>query len=258
MRPRGQIKRSREQPPEFAVSRMLDYEMEAGMFIGTGNTLGQPIAIEQAEAHIFGFCLLNDWSARDLQAWESQPLGPFLAKNFATIISPWIVTMEALEPFRVPAFARAAGDPQPLEYLQSSRDQQRGAVDITLEAYLASREMRQRGIAPLRLSRSQFRDLYWTPAQLVAHHASNGCNLRPGDLLGSGTASGPTDDSMACLLEITQRGARPIALPTGEHRTFLEDGDEIIFRGKCQREGAVSIGFGECRASIAPATGGRA
>ena len=165
--------------------------MEAGMFIGTGNTLGQPIAIEQAEAHIFGFCLLNDWSARDLQAWESQPLGPFLAKNFATIISPWIVTMEALEPFRVPAFARAAGDPQPLEYLQSSRDQQRGAVDITLEAYLASREMRQRGIAPLRLSRSQFRDLYWTPAQLVAHHASNGCNLRPGDLLGSGTASGP-------------------------------------------------------------------
>jgi fumarylacetoacetase len=256
-RPRGQIKPSREQPPEFAVSRMLDYEMETGMFIGTGNALGEPVPIDQAEAHIFGFCLLNDWSARDLQAWESQPLGPFLAKNFATTISPWIVTMEALEPFRAPAFRRAADDPQPLEYLQSSRDQQRGAVDITLEAYLASREMRQRGSAPLQLSRSKLRDLYWTPAQLVAHHTSNGCNLRPGDLLGSGTASGPTDHSMACLLEITQRGARPIALPTGEHRTFLEDGDEVTFRGKCQREGAVSIGFGECRASIAPATGGR-
>jgi len=252
-RPAGQIKPSREGPPGFAVSRSLDYELEVGMFIGPGNNLGDPIPIEKAEGHIFGFCLLNDWSARDLQAWESQPLGPFLSKSFATTISPWIVTAEALRPFRVPPFARTAGDPTPLGYLESVQDQQRGAIDITLEAYLVSQKMRRQGLPPLMLSQSQFRDLYWTPGQLIAHHSSNGCNLRPGDLFGSGTVSGPTETSLGCLLELTERGARPIELPTGERRSFLEDGDEVIFRGKCKREGAGSIGFGECRGSIAPA-----
>jgi fumarylacetoacetase len=250
-RPSGQIKASGEDHPRFAVGRMLDYEMEVGIFIGPGNSLGDPIPIDEAGAHIFGLCLLNDWSARDLQAWESQPLGPFLSKSFATSISPWIVTAEALEPFRVPAFARAPGDPAPLDYLQSAQDQRQGAVDITLEIHLASQRMREQNITPLRLAQSRFRDLYWTPAQLVTHHASNGCNLRPGDLLGSGTASGPKEDSFGCLLELTQRGARPIELPTGERRSFLEDGDEVIISGKCHREGAVSIGFGECRGVIA-------
>jgi fumarylacetoacetase len=243
-RPCGQAKDAADETPRFGPSRSLDYELEVGLFAGPGNRLGEPIPMDAAEAHIFGLCLLNDWSARDLQAWEYQPLGPFLAKSFATTISPWIVTMEALEPFRSPAFVRAEGDPQPLPYLTAAGA--RGGIDVTLEVYLSSREMRAGGIAPMRVSRGNLRDLYWTLAQLVTHHASNGCNLRPGDLLASGTVSGPTRDSAGCLLEITRRGAEPLPLPDGQSRRFLEDGDEVTLRGYCEREGVARIGFGEC------------
>jgi fumarylacetoacetase len=249
-RPRGQSKDAAEETPRFGPSRSLDYEVEVGLLIGQGSPLGEPIPMDTAEEHIFGLCLVNDWSARDLQAWEYQPLGPFLAKSFATSISPWVVTMDALEPFRAPAFARADGDPQPLPYLTAAGDRERGGIDLTLEVYLSSRKMRAEGAAPLRVSRGNLRDLYWTPAQLVAHHASNGCNLRPGDLLASGTVSGATRDAAGCLLEITRRGAEPLALPGGETRRFLEDGDEVTIRGYCEREGAARIGFGECRGMI--------
>jgi fumarylacetoacetase len=203
-----------------------------------------------AEAHLFGLCLLNDWSARDLQSWEYQPLGPFLAKNFATTISPWIVTMEALAPFRVPAFQRPDGDPEPLPYLTSAEDRESGGIDLTLEVYIASRQMRESGLQPMRLSRGNLRNLYWTLAQLITHHSSNGCNLQPGDLLASGTVSGASPIERGCLLELTQRGAEPIRLPTGEVRKFLEDGDEVILRGYCEREGVKRIGFGECRGIV--------
>ena len=249
-RPAGQTKDTGSGTPRFGLSRALDYEMEVGVFVGPGNALGDPVPIQRAQSHIFGLCLLNDWSARDIQAWESQPLGPFLSKSFATSISPWVVPMEALEPFRVPAFRRAEGDPAPLPYLNSSDDQQHGGIDLTVEVYLASRKMREAGAGPMRLSRGNFRDQYWTVAQLVAHHTSNGCNLRPGDLFGSGTVSGPADDSRGCLLEMTRRGAEPVRLPNGEQRSFLEDGDEIILRGYCEREGAVRIGLGECSGTI--------
>ena len=249
-RPMGQSKPSGAVEPVFGASRALDFELELGIFVGPGNLQGAPIPIHEAGSHIFGYCLLNDWSARDLQAWESKPLGPFLAKSFATTISPWIVTAEALEPFHAPAFSRPEGDPAPLAYLASESDQRQGAIDITLEIYLASRKMTQKGIPPMRLCHSSARNLYWTPAQLVTHHTSNGCNLRPGDLIGSGTVSGPSKDSLGCLLELTQRGARPLELPVGEIRKFLEDGDEVVLRGVCEREGAVRIGFGECRGSI--------
>jgi fumarylacetoacetase len=249
-RPPGQTKDPGSNTPRFGPSQALDYEMEVGAFVGPGNPLGEPIPIRQAKSHIFGLCLLNDWSARDIQAWESRPLGPFLSKSFATSISPWVVSMEALEPFRVPAFQRAEGDPAPLAYLSSPDDQQRGAINLTVEVYLASRKMREAGVDPLRLSRGNFRDQYWTVAQLLAHHTSNGCNLRPGDLFGSGTVSGPIDDARGCLLELTRRGAEPVRLPTGEERRFLEDGDQIILRGYCEREGAVRIGFGECAGTI--------
>ena len=219
--------------------------------MGGGNALGEPVPIDRAEDHIFGCCLVNDWSARDIQAWEYQPLGPFLAKNFATTVSPWVVTLEALAPFRVPAFARPAGDPAPLPYLDSPRNAEaRGGSTVTVEVYLPSARMRERRMEPVRLSRGSAADLYWTPAQMLAHHTSNGCNLRPGDLLASGTISGPTKESRGCLLELTWRGAEPLALPTGETRKFLEDGDEVIMRGFCEREGAVRIGFGECRGMV--------
>ena len=243
-RPRGQTRDDANAAPLFGPSKRLDYELELGAFIGAGNALGEPIAIDRALDHVFGFCLLNDWSARDIQTWEYQPLGPFLAKNFATTISPWIVTLDALEPFRVSPEKRPDGDPQPLPYLQDSV-----AFDVTVEVWLRSAKMSE----PVRISRGNARDLYWTVAQLVAHHTSNGCNLRPGDLLGSGTISGTAKDSRGCLLELTWRGTEPLALPDGETRKFLEDGDEVILRGYCEREGHARIGFGECRGVVRPA-----
>jgi fumarylacetoacetase len=197
--------------------------------------------------------LLNDWSARDLQAWEYQPLGPFLSKSFATSVSPWVVSLDALEPFRTPLAARPAGDPAPLPHLSSEETLARGAFDVRLQAFLRTRKMREGGLAPVEIASSRLRDLYWTPAQLLAHHTSNGCNLRPGDLLGSGTVSGADEGSQACLLEKTQRGSRPLALPGGEARAWLEDGDEILLRGHAEREGFVRIGFGECRGVVLPA-----
>jgi fumarylacetoacetase len=253
-RPSGQTKDAAAEAPVFGPSRALDYEVEVGFFAGPGNELGQPIPIAEAESHIFGLCLLNDWSARDIQSWEYQPLGPFLAKSFATTISPWVVTMEALAPFRVPAFQRPDGDPAPLPHLSLPEDRERGGIDLTLEVHIASRKLREAGLPPMRLSRGNLRNLYWTLAQLLTHHASNGCNLRSGDLLASGTVSGPLPEERGCLLELTQRGADPIRLPTGEVRKFLEDGDEVILRGYCERAGFARIGFGECRGTITPAT----
>ncbi len=255
--------------PAFGPCKMLDYELEVGVFVTKGNPLGTPIPLAQAEEHMLGLCLLNDWSARDLQKWEYQPLGPFLAKSFASTISPWVVTMEALAPFRSPRFERPAGDPTPLAHLDADHDRSAGAVDLTLEVYLVTKQMRDKGMAPHRLSRGNFKDMYWTVAQMLTHHASNGCNMRAGDLLGSGTVSGPSRDARGCLLELTWDGdpwatppvqapttqRTPIELPTGETRKFLEDGDEIILKGFCEREGYRRIGFGECRGIIEAARG---
>ncbi len=252
-RPRGQVKDANAEAPVYVPTRALDYEMELGCFVAAPNPLGEPVPIDRAEEHLFGICLVNDWSARDVQTWEYQPLGPFLAKNFATTVSPWVVTLEALEPFRVPAFQRPAGDPSPLPYLQSERNAAAGGIDVTVEVYLSSERMRQQSLEPVRLSRGRSADLYWTAAQMLTHHTSNGCNLSPGDLFASGTISGPSKDSRGCLLELTWRGAEPIALPSGETRKFLEDGDEVIMRGFCAREGAVRIGLGECRGVVVPA-----
>ncbi len=248
-RPCGQFERA-DAVPVFGPSRMLDYELEVGFFIGPGNSLGVPVAIPDAASHLFGLCLVNDWSARDIQKWEYQPLGPFLAKSFATSVSPWVVTMEALAPYRVPAFRRSPGDPAPLSYLKDERDQEQGGIDLKLEVLLSSRQMRAQRRDPVLLSRSNLGVMYWTANQLVTHHASNGCNLRPGDLLASGTVSGPTDDSRGCLLELTRRGTRPLELPGEETRRFLEDGDEVIFRACAQRDGYVRIGLGECRGMV--------
>jgi len=212
------------------------------------------MASRKAEKHIFGLCLLNDWSARDIQAWEYQPLGPFLAKNFVTTVSPWIVTMQALEPFRTAAFERDPDDPKPLPYLSSETDHREGGLDLTLEVWFSSQRMREIKQSPIRLSKGNARDLYWTLVQMLTHHASNGCNLQSGDLLGTGTISGPTKDSVGSLLEMTRRGADPIQLPTGELRKFLADWDEIILRGYCEREGHARIGFGECRGIVLPAS----
>ena len=252
-RPRGQTLPEGRRKPSFGPSKVLDYELEAGFFVGPGNRLGEPIPIEEAEDHIFGFCLVNDWSARDIQKWEYQPLGPFLAKSFATTISPWVVTLEALAPFRTPAFPREASDPAPLPHLDSPENRRRGGIGIGLEVLLSTLEMRRRGTPPARLARSDFGQMYWTPAQMLAHHASNGCNLRPGDLIASGTVSGATPDSVGSLLELTAQRKAPIELPGGETRRFLADGDEVILRGRCERPGFASIGFGECRGRIAPA-----
>jgi len=249
-RPRGQIKPADLDAPIYAPTRSLDYEMELGCFVAGGNPLGDPVPVDRAEERLFGVCLVNDWSARDVQAWEYQPLGPFLAKNFATTVSPWVVTMEALAPFRVPAFRRPPGDPEPLPYLRSEHNSAAGGLDIVVEVFLASARMREAGTPPARLSRGRVADLYWTPAQMLAHHASNGCNLQPGDLFASGTVSGPEREQRGCLLELTWRGAEPLTLPSGETRRFLEDGDEVVMRGWCEREGAVRIGLGECRGVI--------
>jgi fumarylacetoacetase len=247
-RPWGQIVSSPARPPDYAPSRMLDYEVELGAFLGAGNPMGQPIPVAHAEDHLFGVCLLNDWSARDIQSWEYQPLGPFLSKNFATSISPWVVTMDALEPFRCAAPSRPEGDPQPLPHLASEGD---AAFKITLEVWLRSAKMQQ----PMRVSHGNFSSMYWTLRQMVAHHSSNGCPLRAGDLIGSGTVSGPDKENRGCLLEITSRGAEPLELPTGETRRFLEDGDQVILRGYCEAPGFRRIGLGECRGIIAPAFG---
>jgi fumarylacetoacetase len=248
-RPSGQTE-GPDSVPVFGPSRLLDYELEIGAFTGPGNSLGQPIPIVDAESHLFGLCLVNDWSARDIQKWEYQPLGPFLAKSFCTTISPWVVTMEALVPYRVPAAARIPGDPPSLPYLTSEDDSERGGVNLGLEVFLCSERMRSEKEGPVLLSRSNMKDLYWTLAQLLTHHASNGCNLRPGDLLASGTVSGPDKGSRGCLLELTWRGTDPVLLPGDDSRRFLEDGDEVILRGRAERAGFVSIGMGECRGRI--------
>lgn len=247
-RPSGQI-RNGDAEPVYAATRALDYELEIGAFIGAGNRLGQPIAIAEAEEHVFGLCLVNDWSARDLQSWEYQPLGPFLAKSFATTISPWIVPMEALTPYRVAAGIRASGDPAPLAYL-SSPTAERDGFNITLEVLLQSRKMREAGLAPALVSQGNLRDLYWTVRQLVTHHSSNGCNLRPGDLLATGTISGLQEGSEGCLLEMKHR-LDPFHLPTGEIRVFLEDGDRVILRAYASKDGLPKIGFGDCVGTIA-------
>jgi fumarylacetoacetase len=252
-RPWGQIKPAAESLPSFQPSRMLDYEVEIGVLIGSGNDLGHPIPLDEADDHVFGLCLLNDWSARDIQAWEYQPLGPFLAKSFATTVTPWIVTLDALAPYRGPAFRRDAGDPPPLPYLYSLQNAEQGGIDVTVEAMIRSARMREEGLSPLRLSRSTLREMYWTIPQMLAHHTSNGCNLLSGDLLGSGTVSGERNDALGCLLEITRQGSQPIALPTAEQRTYLEDGDEVIFNGCCMREGFARLGFGTCSGTILPA-----
>jgi fumarylacetoacetase len=249
-RPAGQIVSVPGAAPHFAPSQALDYEVEAGFFIGPGNGLGEPIAMERAASHLFGMCLVNDWSARDIQAWEYQPLGPFLGKSFATTISPWVVTMEALAPFRTPAAARPPGDPAPLDYLNSEQDLQEGGIDLTLEVSLRSARMRETGTDAVRLGRSHLRHLYWTAAQLVTHHASNGCNLQTGDLLASGTVSGPEGEARGSLLELTRNGRELFSLPTGEKRGFLEDGDQVAVRGYCERAGWVGIGLGECSGII--------
>lgn len=253
VRPSGQTKPDGLDAPVFGPSRRLDYELEVGVFVGPGNALGQPIPHDDIDDQLFGLCLVNDWSARDIQQWEYQPLGPFLAKSFATTVSPWIVPMEALEPFLVPPFVRPDGDPAPLAYLDGRTYRERGGLDLGLEVFLSSAKMWELGIDPVRVSRGNLRDMYWTLGQMATHHASNGCNLRPGDLLASGTVSGPGKDARGCLLELAWRGSEPLELPTGETRAFLEDGDEVIFRGSCARDGAVRIGFGECRGRVLPA-----
>jgi fumarylacetoacetase len=253
VRPCGQTRAPEAPAPVFGPCRRLDFELELGVVIGPGNALGRPVPIERALDHVFGVVLLNDWSARDIQTWEYQPLGPFLAKSFATTVSPWLVTLEALAPFRCPAFARSADQPAPLPYLSDGADQREGGFAIELEIHLKSAAMRQRKMAPACLTRSSFRHAYWTLAQLVAHQTSNGCNLQPGDLLGSGTISGPTPDSVGSMIELTQGGKNPIALPGGEARTFLEDGDEVIQRGRCAREASVTIGFGAAAGVVKPA-----
>jgi fumarylacetoacetase len=251
-RPIGQIKGSAE-APVLGPSRKLDYELELGLLIGPGNALGEPIPIENAEDHLFGVGLFNDWSARDIQPWEYQPLGPFLAKNFSSSLSPWVVTIEALAPFRTP-FVRATGEPEPLAYLDSGENRDRGAFDIQLEAWLLTEAMRAADRPAVRLSCGNARDAaFWTPAQLIAHHTVGGCNLRPGDLLGSGTLSGPQPEEAGSLLELSQGGTRPIALPNGETRGFLEDGDTLTLRAWCEHKGARRIGFGECSGTIVAA-----
>ncbi len=249
-RPHGQTK-SASGNPGFGPSRSLDYELEVGFFVGSGNRLGQPIPIAQAEQHIFGLCLVNDWSARDIQTWEYQPLGPFLAKSFATTVSCWVVPLAALAPDRAPIPEREPGDPEPLPYLRPP-SMQCGAIDLTLEAHLQSRLMRTTGAISMQLSTTNLRHLYWTPAQMLAHHTSNGCNLRPGDLLATGTVSGPEDGSEGCLLEKRQN-PESICLPSGELRTFLEDGDRVTLRAWCRKPGLPRIGFGECTGTIVPA-----
>ncbi|HEU4993269.1 MAG TPA: fumarylacetoacetase [Gemmatimonadaceae bacterium] len=252
-RPKGQLRDDANAPPVYAPSRRLDYELELGAYLTSENQLGDAIPIARAEEHLWGVCLVNDWSARDIQTWEYQPLGPFLSKSFATSVSPWVVTMDALAPFRVAAPTRPAGDPAPLPYLADAASVERGAMDITLEVWLRSARMREQGTPAVRASRSRFREMYWTFPQLLTHHASNGCNLRPGDLIASGTVSNAEKESRGCLLERAWRGTEPFELPGGERRAFLEDGDEVILRGFAERDGYRRVGLGECRGVVRPA-----
>ncbi|GAA5529296.1 fumarylacetoacetase [Herpetosiphon gulosus] len=249
-RPNGQTKAPEAEVPTFGPCRLLDYELELGFWVGQGNDLGQSVSIEQAEDHVFGVCLLNDWSARDIQAWEYQPLGPFLAKNFISSISPWVVTLEALAPYRCPAFERPADDPAPLAYLDSPANRSAGGLDLVLEVSLQTASMRAAGQAAEVISLGNFSDMYWTFAQMLTHHTSNGCNLQPGDLLGSGTISGPSKNSRGCLMELTWRGQEPIQLSNGEQRRFLQAGDEVIIRGWCGAADGLKIGLGECRGVV--------
>ncbi|HWZ63761.1 MAG TPA: fumarylacetoacetase [Steroidobacteraceae bacterium] len=248
-RPLGQVLAPGAQRPELIPTRRLDYELEVGVFIGRGNELGKSVPLAHAEEHVFGLCLLNDWSARDVQSWEYQPLGPFLAKNFLTTVSPWVVTLEALAPFRVP-WTRPPGEPEPLAYLDDAEARRAGGFDLELEVWLDTARMRASGAAPLRLSHANFRDSWWTVSQMVAHHTVNGCNLRPGDLIGSGTQSGPKPEQAGSLLELSAGGKRPLALASGESRTFLEDGDRVAFRACCERAGFARIGFGELSGTV--------
>ncbi len=251
-RPHGQLMPPGAAHPVLAPTRRLDYEAEVGIFVGRPNALGRRIALADAENHIFGLCLLNDWSARDVQAWEYQPLGPFLAKNFATTVSPWVVTLEALAPFRVP-WVRPAQEPPPLAYLDDATQRSEGAIDLQLEVWVDTAHMRAQRTPPQRLSQASFRDAWWTIAQMLTHHTVNGCNLEPGDLIGSGTQSGPTPASAGSLLELTAGGRQPLTLEDGERRTFLEDGDRVMLRGWCERAPYVRIGFGEAAATVLPA-----
>ena len=251
-RPLGQTMPPGAEAPKFGPSQRIDYELEVAAWIGGGNASGTPIGIAQAEDHVFGISLLNDWSARDVQAWEYQPLGPFLSKSFATTVSPWMVTLEALAPFRA-AFTRPEGDPQPLPYLDSTANRSSGAVGVQLEVWLQTAAMREAGHAGQRLSTSNLQDAYWTLAQLVTHHTVNGCNLRSGDLLGTGTLSGPAPEQGGSLLELKQGGKLPMTLDNGESRSFLQDGDTVILRGYCSAPGARRIGLGECRGTVLPA-----
>ena len=253
-RPRGQTMAPGADAPTVGPSQRLDCELELGALVGPGNALGEPVALAEAEDRLFGLTLLNDWSARDLQAWEYQPLGPFLAKNFGSTLSPWVVTMEALAPFRVP-FTRPADDPQPLPYLDSPANRETGAIDIKLSVWLQTAAMRARGEAAVALSHSNFKQAYWTLAQLLAHHTSNGCNLQPGDLLGTGTQSGPEVGQGGSLLELSMGGKQPIALPGGEQRAFLQDGDALVLRACCRQPGAARIGFGDCAGTVLSAPG---
>lgn len=252
IRPKGQTKAPDAASPAFGPTCKLDYELELGFWVGPGNALGRPIDIAQAPRHVAGLCLLNDWSARDVQSWEYQPLGPFLSKNFHTTVSPWVITSEALAPFRMAQPPRSPDDPHPLDYLWNADDQAHGALSIWLEASLLTAKMRQADEAPTRLGQSAASNMYWTVAQMLAHHTASGCNLRPGDLLGSGTLSGPEPGAFGSLIEITRGGAEPVALPNGETRSFLEDGDEVIFNAHAHAPGRVSIGFGACRATVLP------
>ncbi|MFK0571373.1 fumarylacetoacetase [Endozoicomonas sp.] len=251
-RPCGQTKAPDADQPSLGPCKRLDYELEMGIFIGAGNASGEAIKLDQADQHVFGLCLFNDWSARDIQAWEYQPLGPFLAKNFASTVSPWIITLEALVPYFT-TFERPVDDPQPLPYLDSEKNRQQGSIDIQLSAHLLTEQMSQKGEAPAQLSQSSFRHSYWTINQMVAHHTVNGCNLQPGDLLGSGTQSGPKPEEAGSLLELSNGGKKPLSLPNGENRTFLEDGDTVIFKGYCEKQGHARIGFGNVQATILPA-----
>jgi fumarylacetoacetase len=253
-RPVAQVRTHPDEPPSLMATRRLDFELELGVFIGSGNTAGDAVPLNRAEQHAFGVVLLNDWSARDVQAWEYQPLGPFLSKNFATTISPWMVTMEALAPFRTPGVPRAPGDPEPLPYLTSSHNQQYGGIDIQLEVWLETPQMRRTSVPAARIVQSSFAAAYWTLAQMITHHTVNGCNLQSGDLLGTGTQSGPLPENAGSLLELSVGGKRPLRLHTGESRTFIEDDDAVNLKAFCAVEGARRIGFGDCKGQVLPAT----